>query len=216
MKSVSLTVCLGFLLVTAAAANAQEAIDQPTAAAASEAACGACLDGGMVGLRNSRVAILPDTVRPKAIEYSKAYGVRLKIHQVASYTEIPLFVGEYFLGEKLLRDQRNGVTGFGRENESSVKGAHSAVAAGLAALFTINTVTGGWNLWESRKDPAGRTRRWVHTIGMLAADVGFIMTAQAAGDARRTDAGANRHRNLAIGSMSLATASTLMMWLWKD
>lgn len=97
--------------------------------------------------------------------------------------------------------------------------ATSALApgdTGLGALFAINTVTGVWNLIESRHEPAGRFRRWLHSLSMLAADAGFMLTANAAGEARRTDDGANRHRNLAIGSMGLAAASTIIMWLWKD
>jgi hypothetical protein len=56
------------------------------------------------------------------------------------------------------------------------KGAHVAVGVGIGALFGINTVTGVWNLWESRKDPNGRTRRVVLSILMLASDAGFVAT----------------------------------------
>jgi hypothetical protein len=51
---------------------------------------------------------------------------------------------------------------------------------------------------------------------MLLADAGFLYTASLAGGAKESDAGANKHRNAAIASISVATASTLMMWLWKD
>jgi hypothetical protein len=51
---------------------------------------------------------------------------------------------------------------------------------------------------------------------MLAADAGFVATAGSAGSARGGGTSANTHRALAIGSMGLATASTLMMWLWKN
>ncbi len=195
-----------------ATARAQQSDASPPDSSRGVAACGACLSGIAVGLRASNVLALGDTGRQKAIEYSEGYGIRLKVHLIASYFELPLFVGEYFLGEKLLRDERNGVDTHG----SSVKSAHSAVALGLGALFGVNTVTGVWNLIEARHDPAGRFRRWLHSLAMLAADAGFMLTANAAGDARRSDAGANTHRNLAIGSMSLAAASTIMMWLWKD
>jgi hypothetical protein len=155
-----------------------------------------------------------DTGRPRAIEYSDDYALRLKIHQIGSYAILPLFVTEYFVGEKLLTDERNNrnIPNY----QPSIKGLHSGIATGLGVVFTSNTITGLWNLIESRHDPAGRTRRWVHSLAMLVADAGFVMTAQAAGDAKRTDAGADRHRNLAIGSMSLATAASVMMWLWKD
>jgi hypothetical protein len=152
-----------------------------------------------------------DTVRrPRAIEYSDAYNVRLTIHRYASYAELPLFVTEYFVGNKVLKDER------ASNNRSSLKGLHGALATGLEALFAVNTVTGLWNLYESRHDPAGRTRRIIHSIAMLAADAGFLYTASIAEDAKRTDAGANKHRNAAVASMSVATAATLMMWLWKN
>ena len=51
---------------------------------------------------------------------------------------------------------------------------------------------------------------------MLLADAGFLYTASLAGGAKESDAGANKHRNAAIASISVATVSTLMMWLWKD
>jgi len=41
----------------------------------------------------------------------------------------------------------------------------------------LNSVTGVWNLWESRHQPAGRTRRTLHGLLMLAADAGFGATA---------------------------------------
>jgi len=194
-----------------APARAQQADSRPPDRASSATACGACLGGPAVGLRATSALALGDTGRPNAIEYSDGYNVRLKIHLIASYFELPLFVGEYFLGEKLLTDQRKGL-----QTSGATKSAHGAVATGLGALFAINTVTGVWNLIESRHEPAGRFRRWLHSLSMLAADAGFMLTANAAGEARRTDDGANRHRNLAIGSMSLAAASTIIMWLWKD
>ncbi len=203
------------VLVVATPLAAQQADAAPAAIPAPPArACGPCTAGLRSGFDAPALRVVADTgERPHAIEYSDAYGVRLAIHRYASYTEIPLFVAEYVLGEKLLRDRRNGV--FNGEGEVE-GGMHGTVAAALAGLFTVNTVTGAWNLWDSRKDPAGRTRRWLHTITMLAADAGFLWTAAAINDARRTDAGAVVHRRRAVFSMSLATASTLMMWLWKD
>src|SRR6185503_18898228 len=94
------------------------------------------------------VAAPPDTIprRRHAIEYSEWYDKRLTIHRIGSYTMLPLFGAEYVLGNQLLQG-----------NESSgYKGAHVAVATGIAALFTVNTVTGAWNWWDSRSDPSGR------------------------------------------------------------
>jgi len=152
------------------------------------------------------------TQRPHAIEYSDAYGVRLEIHHYASYLTLPLFAAEYLLGQSLYN---NPPTGEG----SSTRQAHSAVAAAIAGLFVVNTVTGGWNLWDSRKDSSGRLRRYLHAGLMIIADAGFVATgATAPGD---DDFGADpnaraRHRTIAITSMVTALAGYGMMLLWKD
>ena len=148
--------------------------------------------------------------RPHAIEYSDAYYTRLRIHQIASYTELPLFAAEWIVGQKLLNDER---TGFPPQG---LKTAHNVIALGLGALFTVNTITGGWNLWDSRSDPSGRTLRWIHSLAMLGADAGFAWAGASAGDANETDIGANHHRAIAIGSIALATAGTAMMWIFHD
>jgi hypothetical protein len=155
-----------------------------------------------------------DTVRPRtrprAIEYSDAYYTRLRIHQIASYAELPLFGAEYILGQRLLNEERTGFPSGG------LKTAHTTVALGLGALFTINTITGGWNLWESRSDPAGRTLRVIHSLAMLGADAGFMWAGASAGAAKESTVNANHHRTIAISSMALATAGTAMMWLLHD
>ncbi|HEX9084662.1 MAG TPA: hypothetical protein VF836_07970, partial [Gemmatimonadaceae bacterium] len=148
--------------------------------------------------------------RPHAIEYSDAYYTRLRIHHLASFTELPLFAAEYVLGQRLLNEERTGFPSQG------LKTAHTTVALGLGALFTINTVTGGWNLWESRKDPADRTLRFIHSAAMLGADAGFAWSGASGGGAKNSQAGANHHRTIAISSMALATAGTAMMWLFHD
>jgi hypothetical protein len=148
--------------------------------------------------------------RPRAIEYSDAYYTRLRIHQVASYAELPMFAAEYVLGQRLLNEERTGVPSQG------LKTAHTTVALGLGALFTINTITGGWNLWESRKDPSSRTLRLIHSVAMLGADAGFAWAGASGGGAKNSQVDANHHRTIAISSMALATAGTAMMWLFHD
>jgi hypothetical protein len=141
--------------------------------------------------------------RPTAIEYSDFYNLRRKIHMVASYATIPLFVGEYLAGQKL----------YDGNGSESAKSAHGALTAGLAGLFAVNTVTGVWNLWDARKDPNGRTRRIVHSLLMLGADAGFVATAGLAPD--DDDGGftgdRSAHRNAAIASMGVAAASYIYM-----
>lgn len=153
--------------------------------------------------------------RPRAVEYSQFYSVRLTIHRYASYATVPLFIAEYALGRSLYNTAPDSVS-------RSVRSAHGALAAGIAGLFGINTVTGGWNLWDARKDPAGRTRRYVHATLMLLSDAGFVATGALAPSRRAELAGTidpNRrslHRTVAIASMTTALAGYLMMLVWKD
>ncbi len=161
-----------------------------------------------------------DTLRrrqTKAIELSDAYAIRLKIHQIASFAELPIFAAEILVGQKLAKDRDAGLRSSG-----ALRGAHSALAAGLGVLFGVNTITGTWNLVEGWKDPKGRTRRLIHSVAMLAADAGFLATAGTVPDNDRFEGRAgggssvSTHRMWAISASSVATAATLMMWLWKD
>ncbi len=142
--------------------------------------------------------------RPTAFEYSNAYATRRKIHFIASFATIPLFVTQYVLGDKLY----NGTSG------GSTKSTHSGVAVAIETLFAVNTVTGVWNMWESRKDPNAGKKRFIHGFMMLGADVGFVATGLLApGD----EGGGDRsmHRNVAITSMAVATASYLIMLIGR-
>ena len=148
--------------------------------------------------------------RRHAVEHSDWYYRRLTIHKVASYATIPLFAAEYYLGDKLFKD----------EGTSTTKSAHSAVATGVGVLFGANTVTGVWNLWDSRNDTQGRARRITHAVLMLASDAGFVATAALApGDDDEFETGGSddrdRHRTVAISSMGVSLASYLMMYIWK-
>ncbi len=147
-------------------------------------------------------APLPATPRPKAFEYSDGYRTRLKIHKYASYATLPLFVAQYAVGQKLY-------DGTGSE---STRSAHGALAAGTAALFAVNTVTGVWNLAEARHDPNHRTKRTIHGILMLAADAGFVATGMLAPDEEGEGGGSrSTHRTVALASMGVATVAYLMM-----
>jgi hypothetical protein len=146
--------------------------------------------------------------RHRAVEYSDAYTKRLTVHRIGSYAMLPLLAAEYALGDRLL-DGGSAPAGW-------VKPTHVGVAVGLGALFATNTITGAWNLWDSRHDPAGRTRRLLHTALLLAADAGFAYTGTLGDDATHSLDGRRRHRNAALTSIGIATVGTAMMWLWKD
>lgn len=140
---------------------------------------------------------------PPAFEYSEGYGTRRRIHMAASYVMLPLVATQVVLGQRLY----NGTAGAGERD------AHSAVAAGVGALFVVNSVTGVWNLWEARKDPVGRGRRLAHGLLMLAADAGFVATGVLAPEGGRGNRAA--HRAVALTSIGTATASYLFMLLTR-
>lgn len=154
-----------------------------------------------------------DTGRRRAVEHSDFYYKRLAVHRYASYATVPLFVTEYFLGQSLFNNPGEGGT---------TKSAHSVVAGAIAVLFGVNTVTGVWNLWDSRHDEDGRTRRYLHSFLMIAADAGFVWTgATAPGERERLggatlDSRRRKHRTIAITSMGISLASYGMMLIWKD
>src|SRR5258708_7754445 len=70
---------------------------------------------------------------PPAVEYSDAYHTRAKVHRLASFATLPLFVTEGVLGQSLYNNPTNGK-----------KDAHLVVATAIGGLFGINTVTGVW------------------------------------------------------------------------
>lgn len=142
--------------------------------------------------------------RRRAIEYSDWYYRRLQVHRWGSWIELPVFGTEYWLGQKLINDVQ--LAGW-------VKPAHSAVAGVLGGLFAINTITGIWNLYDSRNDTEDRKLVWTHSALMLASDAGFAITGAIGHHARFAGSRRTAHKNIAIASMSLATAGTVLMWI---
>lgn len=146
----------------------------------------------------------------RAFEYSDAYRTRAKIHKIASIATLPLFAAELYLGQSLYNS-----------GDQSKKSPHVAVGASIGVLFGINTVTGAWNLWEARKDPNGRTRRWVHGLLMMAADAGFLATSMLAPGNDFSENGGSlsdrrsTHRTVAFTSIGIGTAGYLVMLLGK-
>jgi hypothetical protein len=148
--------------------------------------------------------------RPRVVEYTHAYDVRLTIHRYASYATLPLFAAEFVLGQQLYNNP---------PGSQSTLQAHQVVALGVAGLFGVNTITGAWNLWDSRKNPEGRLKRWIHGSLMIASDAGFVATGATAPGRRRVlndPAAARLHRTIAISSIATALAGYGMMVLWKD
>lgn len=161
-----------------------------------------------VGAEVAKLAADPqDTARPVAIEYSDGHLMRAKIHKYTSLATLPLLATEFYLGESLYNDPNS--------LSSGKRGVHGAVGAGLIGVFGVNSVTGAWNLLESRQAP-GHTKRLVHGLLMLASEGGFVASAVTAPGGGRNglvtfDADKSTHRTIAITSIGLATAGYLMM-----
>jgi len=141
---------------------------------------------------------------PQAFDYSDAYRLRAKIHKVSSLGTLPLFAAEGIIGQSLYSKPTSGK-----------KDAHLAVAAGIGALFAVNSVTGVWNLVEARKDPSHRKRRLLHGLLMLGADAGFVTTAALGPSSEHGEVSDSRgaHRAAAFTSIGLATTGYLVMLL---
>ena len=151
-----------------------------------------------------------DTVhkRRKAVVMSDAAVLRLRIHRYASYTVIPLFALQAIAGNQLLQADNGGV-----ERPGWAKSAHSFGAAAIGTVFAVNTITGVWSLYDQRANTDGRTRRWVHSILMLASDAGFTWTGiKLADDAKRSSSSRDDHRNLAYVSIGTALVGYGIMY----
>jgi|SRR5690242_1156133 len=162
--------------------------------------------------QNQRVPapITADTprVRPRAIEVSDWYGRRLTIHRSLSYAVIPIFAAQWVAGERIYKH--------GNQAPDWAKTTHRAGATALAGIFTVNTVTGLWNLWDSRQTPNGRALRYVHALSMLAADAGFTYAGVKLSKDAETDFNKRReHRTIALSSMALTIVSGVAMKLYN-
>jgi hypothetical protein len=164
-----------------------------------------------VGLPNLRSVSAPtDTLRKrhKAIEVSEWYGRRLTIHRYVAYATIPVFALQYAAGEQLFTK--------GDGAPSWAKTMHRVGATSLAGMFTVNTVTGAWNWWDSRSVSQGRVLRTLHALSILGADAAFTYTgAKLSNEAENSLDKRREHRTVALVSMGVTIASGLAMKLWN-
>lgn len=150
-----------------------------------------------------------DTTKPrrKAFRLSEAYGTRRKIHKLASWATLPLFVAQYAAGDQLYKASLPN----GRPAPEWASSSHGVLAGSVAGLFAVNTFTGSLNWWETRSQADGRTWRTVHSALMLLADAGFAATGVLAEDAEGPGDSRKLHRTVAVSSMSVAMVSYVMM-----
>jgi hypothetical protein len=137
---------------------------------------------------------------PRTVGRKSGYLTRKTIHKYASIATLPLFVSEAIVGQKLFDRAAT--------ESDSLRSAHSA-------LVGVESVTGIWNLWDTRKISTGGKKRMVHGILMLAADAGFVAAAALAPhreqDETRINGNASTHRAVAYSSLGIATAGYLYM-----
>ena len=203
MSRLALTAAALFFLASfSGRAGAQDVIeiDAPLLAASATPIADAITAEGAI------LAADPQDARPVAITYTEAHGTRARIHKYSSWATLPLMATEFALGESLYNDP-SALTG-------AQKGIHGAVGAGLIAFFGVQSVTGVWNLLDSKNAP-GHTKRLVHGLLMLAAEGGFVAAALAAPSDRSAppayDANKATHRDIAIVSMGVGTTGYLLM-----
>jgi len=153
---------------------------------------------------------LSDTAqgRPKVIELSDWYYRRLTIHRWVAWGTLPVFAAQWAAGQRLYDDSRQAPTW--------AKTTHRVGATLLAGGFTLNTVTGVWNLWDSRSVEQGRLLRTVHGVSMLVADGMFTYAGLKLSDEAEQSADKRQlHRTIALSAMGLSTLSGVAMKLWN-
>lgn len=146
----------------------------------------------------------PPRQRVRAVEVSEWYERRLTLHRRLSYTVIPLFGFQYAAGRQIW-DKGAAAPGWARSG-------HRIGAATIAGVFTVNTVTGVWNLWESRAVEEGRGRRYLHAASMLVASAGFTWAGAKLSEEAETSLEKRRlHRTVALSSIAISVTSGLLM-----
>lgn len=149
--------------------------------------------------------------RARAIEVSDWYSRRLTIHKTLSYVMVPVFAAQYVAGSKLY-DQGNG----GPIAPSWARPVHKTGAATIGGIFAVNTVTGVWNLWDSRKVADKRWLRASHAVMMLGADAAFAYTGiRLADEAENSQAKRREHRKVALYAVGVSVGSGIMMKLFN-
>jgi hypothetical protein len=142
--------------------------------------------------------------RPKAVEVSEWYNRRLTIHRTLSYATIPLFGFQYVAGNQIWVS--------GAQAPAWARTGHRIGATTLAGVFTVNTITGAWNLWDSRGVKQGRTLRYMHALSMLTADAGFTWAGvKLSEDAERSFDKRQLHKEIALSCTALTVTSGLLM-----
>lgn len=156
------------------------------------------------------VAVPSDTPPPtprqrvKAIEVSDWYSRRLTLHRRLAYATIPVFMFQWTAGQQIWEK--------GAAAPAWARTGHRVGATTIAAIFTANTVTGAWNLWDSRHAPQGRALRYVHAFSMFVAEAGFTWAGAVLSQQAETDFDKRAlHRKVALTCMGITVTSGVLM-----
>jgi hypothetical protein len=146
----------------------------------------------------------PTRPRVRAIEVSDWYNRRLTLHRRLSYTVIPLFGFQYAAGTQIWKK--------GPDAPVWARTGHRVGATAIAGVFMVNTVTGVWNLWDSRHVEQNRTLRYIHATSMLVAEAGFTWAGAVLSEQAERDIEKRKlHRKVALTSMGISVTSGLLM-----
>jgi hypothetical protein len=165
----------------------------------------------VLGLTAQLLAAVPSDTPPpaprprvKAIEISDWYNRRLTLHRRLSYATIPVFLFQWTAGQQLW-EKGPGAPRWARTG-------HGIGAGTLAGIFTVNTVTGAWNVWESRHASEGRGRRTIHALSMLVAGAGFTYAGAVLSEQAERDSDKRAlHRTVALTSIGITAISGIAM-----
>jgi hypothetical protein len=146
--------------------------------------------------------------RPRVVEVSDWYARRLAVHRWVAYSTIPVFAVQWAAGDRLYKH--------GVDAPTWAKTAHRVGATSLAGMFTVNTVTGVWNWWDSRSTRQGLALRTVHALTMLGADAAFTYAgAKLSNEAETSSDKRQLHRTIALSAMGVTVMSEIAMKLWN-
>jgi hypothetical protein len=149
--------------------------------------------------------------RARAVEVSEWYGRRLTIHRALSYAMLPVFTAQYVAGSKLY-DSENG----GTPAPGWARPVHQVGAGAISGIFGVNTVTGVWNLWDSRHTEEHRWLRYSHAAVMLGADAAFAYTGiKLSQEAENSLEKRRQHRQVALFAIGASTASGVVMKIFN-
>src|SRR5215212_4952909 len=150
----------------------------------------------------------PPRVRPKIVEVSDWYSRRLTVHRYVAYSTVPVFAVQWMAGNQLY-NKGDGAPGW-------AKTSHRVGATALAGMFTVNTVTGAWNWWETRSSSQGRTLRTLHALSMITAEAAFTYAgAKLSNDAELDSDKRRLHRTIALSAIGVTIASGTIMKIWN-